>query len=412
MAAPHVAGIIALMLDADPTLSPLEVKKLLQQTATNIPGREAWEVGAGYVNAYAAVDAAFTSRDYGSTVNKNTTFQANVDMEVNRENFSMDYDPINTSDNTYSVQIEEGLTEFAARIYARGLLEETGNTINLVLTSPDGTTYSSGIYVAFPLYQDRTVQVVNPIPGTWTITLEGLEGLALPETVNGELTFKQAKGFTGLSDISGHSAEAAIKLGVSERLLDSNKDNMYEPDKALLRKDLAKYLVMGAGVRQFLPLNREPSFKDVKQAYLPFVEAVFAKGAALKDISQVNQGIMDRTGTDKFSPNKDVTRADLAFSLVQSLGLEEQAMELNGDSLTVQYKGERIPIKDAADVPNELRGYVQLALDMNIMNAYFSSTQNPYDLEPTMEASFAPSETVTRGDFAVMISRYFSAYQQ
>ncbi|MFD2513511.1 S8 family serine peptidase [Pontibacter locisalis] len=55
MAAPHVAGIVALLLDANPALTVAQVKDILQQTATNIPGRESWEVGAGYVNAYAAV---------------------------------------------------------------------------------------------------------------------------------------------------------------------------------------------------------------------------------------------------------------------------------------------------------------------------------------------------------------------
>ena len=57
MAAPHVAGIVALILEVDSTLSPLEVKDLLQQSATPMNGYEAWEVGAGYVNAYDAIKA-------------------------------------------------------------------------------------------------------------------------------------------------------------------------------------------------------------------------------------------------------------------------------------------------------------------------------------------------------------------
>ncbi|WP_251027781.1 S8 family serine peptidase [Bacillus sp. ISL-41] len=59
MAAPHVAGIIALMLEANPLLSPSEVKSVLEKTATPMTDYESWEVGAGYVNAYGAVDAAF-----------------------------------------------------------------------------------------------------------------------------------------------------------------------------------------------------------------------------------------------------------------------------------------------------------------------------------------------------------------
>jgi serine protease AprX len=58
MAAPHVAGIVALLLDANPTLTPLRIKELLQATATPMP-YATWEVGAGYVNAYAAVTRAF-----------------------------------------------------------------------------------------------------------------------------------------------------------------------------------------------------------------------------------------------------------------------------------------------------------------------------------------------------------------
>ena len=63
MAAPHAAGIIALMLEANPLLSPSEVKSILEQTATAMPEYAVWEVGAGYVNAYRAVDASFKMKN-------------------------------------------------------------------------------------------------------------------------------------------------------------------------------------------------------------------------------------------------------------------------------------------------------------------------------------------------------------
>ncbi|MCV5948252.1 S8 family serine peptidase, partial [Escherichia coli] len=59
MATPFVAGVVALMLDADPTLTPDEIKQILVDTASRMPGRADYEVGAGYVNAYAAVDKVF-----------------------------------------------------------------------------------------------------------------------------------------------------------------------------------------------------------------------------------------------------------------------------------------------------------------------------------------------------------------
>ncbi len=53
-ACPHVAGVVALMLEADPTLTPADVVSILRQTATPMPYEER-VVGAGYVDAHNAV---------------------------------------------------------------------------------------------------------------------------------------------------------------------------------------------------------------------------------------------------------------------------------------------------------------------------------------------------------------------
>lgn len=58
MATPHVSGVIALMLEANPALTPDRIKSILQLTATPMRVYLPYETGAGYLNAYAAVSAA------------------------------------------------------------------------------------------------------------------------------------------------------------------------------------------------------------------------------------------------------------------------------------------------------------------------------------------------------------------
>src|SRR5262249_37795841 len=72
--APQVTGTIALMLDVNPSLTPAQIKDILQRTATPLPGYYRYEVGAGMLNAHAAVlEAAFPQRRMGefrSTLNR------------------------------------------------------------------------------------------------------------------------------------------------------------------------------------------------------------------------------------------------------------------------------------------------------------------------------------------------------
>ncbi|HET7228598.1 MAG TPA: S8 family serine peptidase [Longimicrobium sp.] len=59
MAAPHIAGVVALMQEAaGGKLSPDQVLSILTSTARPLPGYALWEQGAGYADAYAAVQAA------------------------------------------------------------------------------------------------------------------------------------------------------------------------------------------------------------------------------------------------------------------------------------------------------------------------------------------------------------------
>jgi serine protease AprX len=64
MAAPVVAGTVALMLERNSTLTPSQIKKRLKATATPLAGFYAKDQGAGRINAARAVSSINTEREY------------------------------------------------------------------------------------------------------------------------------------------------------------------------------------------------------------------------------------------------------------------------------------------------------------------------------------------------------------
>jgi serine protease AprX len=417
MATPAVAGIVALMLEANPGLGPDAVRSVLRATATNLPGRESWEAGAGHVNAYAAVAMALGLReDHGATVNALRSFRANARMTAGASfPFELLFLPVGES-TSHSFEVGAG----TAWINARAVVP--ANTVALVLTDPDGVRYGSAI--ALPALGDEVSVSAPGRPGTWTLTARGIgsisgvgldplgltNGYALPGSVAGTVSFLDTAGFDGLDDIAGHPAEGAIKYAVSRRLMDGFNDRRFHPDQVLRRRELAESLVMGAAIRQSLPLSGQPSIPDLAASnpYYPFAEAAVAAGGALRDAFGQQSGTM-RLVNGAFRPSQGVTRIELALALVQSLGLEAEALAYDGP-VTAIFDGEPVPVEDHAAIPADLRGHAQLALDLGLIGARFSLVQGPYDLAPTLRAHFDPGVAVTRAQHAVIMGRYLDAY--
>lgn len=416
MAAPHVSGIVALMLEANPGLGWREVKQILQDTATNIPGLEPWEAGAGYVNAYAAVQAALGLAGYGATVNQSRSFNANARVsEAGSARYAIDFSPVGP---TGSAQFEVGAD--IALVTARANVGS--NTVAISLIDPDGKRYGSSI--ALPVLGQNIAVSAPGVAGTWTMTVRGVgsvsgnnldparvtNGYGLPGRVDVDVKLLRTDGFTGLSDVAGHPGRGFIEFAVANRLVDGYADGSFKPDQALKRGELAQYLTMGNAVRQSLPYLRGQSTSDIGLAdpLYPFVEAVVATGAPLRDLSHRHAGVMG-TVSGAFRPSDAVTRVSLAYSLVQGLGLEAQAAAFTGTPSAL-FGSQRIPLEDAAAIPAQLRGYVQQALDQGLINARFAITQGPFDLQPTVRAYFDPGQQVSRAAFAAAASRTLGVY--
>lgn len=236
MATPFVAGTCALLLSANPGLTPAGIKAVLQSTATHMPDYQDFEVGAGYLNAYAAVDLALnpgkpyapfnrmeapyaanypafittinaapldpTLRPAGyppATLTTGASHDEDFVQPFNAQSVSAaDYPGVKakatTNDNAYAFVVDADAsgtpnvtnptlktTVLDVRIQfgndsAAGVAG--GNSIGLLLWAPDGTFYSSGIALPVEDAPNRQVVVKNPKPGLWVAELRGLRGLA------------------------------------------------------------------------------------------------------------------------------------------------------------------------------------------------------------------------------------------
>ena len=158
-------------------------------------------------------------------------------------------------------------------------------------------------------------------------------------------------------------------------------------------------------------MNEErPNIGSVPGFDKAFVESVMVKGGALKDKLRTQSPVL-RSENGSADPFASVTKLDIAYSLVQMLGLEEAALSFDPNAdIVVDYNGEQIVLEDQDSIPADMKGYVQLALTLSLINAEFGVEQSPFSITPTITASFAPDTVITRAHYAVLASRFFAQY--
>ena len=185
MATPHVAGVLALMIEANPKLHPDILKDLLIKTATPMAGYQEFEVGAGYVDAFAATsEAVHTSPQYGQfkdkrgktykTIAQTYTWSGVVGPSVDPI-YQSDYHDIPVGERAASLTIgvtwTNPVVDIDLYVYdpagalegqsAQGLTAEEETTIRY-----DGTTLPVGTHQA---EVRGWLTVAEPYNGTYTI---------------------------------------------------------------------------------------------------------------------------------------------------------------------------------------------------------------------------------------------------
>jgi serine protease AprX len=364
--APAVAGTIALMLDADPTLSPARVRDILQRTATPMPPYYQHEVGAGALNTHAAaLQSAFPGRQIG-------LFRA----VLNRGQVRFVKDPVQSFNGTVNPggAAEVNLSVpadsvFAATDVAWGPMLTT-NDLGLVTLDPWGQVAGQSNYLNLPGLTGRHERTLVSLPaqGSWRARVtHTLAALATPQEFSGIFETAHVE-YAPMADLAGLDAYTVynIRRAVAALAICPYADGLFRPAATVSRAELAEAMIAGARIPQYVPDT--PSFVDVQDT----TTMNFAEGAQSLFPDAVRGGA--------FRPDDRATRLVAAVVLVRAAGLKAEAESKAGVFL---------PYTDAASIPYELRGYVQVAVTQGLISS---------------AAQFNPSGAITRAELARGVS--------
>ncbi|WP_169332855.1 S8 family serine peptidase [Effusibacillus pohliae] len=391
MATPHISGVVALLTEANPALTPDQVKQILMDTATRMPGYQAFEVGSGFVNAYAAIDKAqHMERNYGAVLNQtfNAKFKGYVDA----------LDPTDTVwDPTTPVTFTMNVNDNAVVSDLTIAWDNPANLLQVIVTAPDGSSKVYSAYLLSAVYGTQTsITLQTPQKGTWKVEVSGYRGtIGVPDTVH--FSYRTYYGtFTGLNDVAGTPYESAIRAAVSKRLIDSANANEFKPDQSITKGELARWIASDLEIRQ--NLTQPVPYSDVSSFLAPFVAAVTANAAPMRDIFWTGGSVMSACSATRFGTNDKITRSQLAVALVKAMGLDELAR---------QNMNTKTSFTDDDQIPPEDRGYVVVATQKGIMKGYVNQS-TVEGAAPTF--SFRPNETVTRGSLAYNLMNTYNFF--
>ena len=144
MAAPAVAGVMALMLEKNPDLTPAELCRIIEETATPLSQTKSNDFGSGCINALAAVQAvsfdvqgAYLNK-YNYTRNFNTGTNQNLELTLvnNGAAATSGATTVTLTSNDSNVTVANGSATISNTIAVNGTA--TCNfTINVSNLSPD-----------------------------------------------------------------------------------------------------------------------------------------------------------------------------------------------------------------------------------------------------------------------------------
>jgi serine protease AprX len=205
MAAPHIAGAAAVLLQANPKLTPTQIRQVLQATATPIVDANGkalafWQVGYGYVDLQAAVSMVRSSSWKTKLSSANTKANSRVlaadGFKVARSEFWTYASPRATVAGTtdaraYQVNVASTTRFLKVTLSHPSTTVVTGNNMFYDLTVKDaaGKVIATGEELASAGTTTALIElgkVAGIKYGTFTIEISGFLAVSDPDTFDSE----------------------------------------------------------------------------------------------------------------------------------------------------------------------------------------------------------------------------------
>ncbi len=295
MAAPHLSGIIANVLEADRNLTPDEVRDVLVRTATPLAPYDEFEAGAGLANVHAAVDLALNpAKPYGNfgftgkglalgrqdapsqaasvAANSTRSHAVNVPANARFTFIQLDWGSAVGEGEVVLDNTRLVINDLRLTVLKDGQTVATCDAVNL------GGLFGAreGVKLEFPAAGEYTVRVSAGVAGLGVLAEQ-------PYTVSTRHYLYNPSEVGDVSALDAVTRTNVLRL-VYDRVMAAD-GGYFRPEDVLTRGEMARALMLGARVPQYVP--NAPSFTDVAEGS---PEALFAE-------SLRKEGLMGTVGT-------------------------------------------------------------------------------------------------------------------
>jgi len=348
-AAPHVAGVVARMLQARPSLDPAEVNRIVQRTATPHLLDDRSQVGAGRLDAWAAVS---------DTLDPGRPFGTHVPSWLDQRPYAIQHVPAVVTEHVLPaggvlaipVEAGSGATTWQLSV-AWGTVPGVADVDVRVLDGADVEIARSETLNGFGVFgRLEGLRLAGDVPSDGTIELFFKAGTgSLDQTlwVRQESAVPVVTAYPDVADLDP-DARAVVTQAVACNVM-IGRGPTFDAHAAVTRGEIARSLALASGAPQRVPPSS--SFTDVPPLHpqWPYVESVSGRRAS--------RVLMDDMG-DRFRHDLAVRRLDAAVGAVRAAGLADEAEARAGEALGFD---------DESRVPNRLKGYVAVAVERGLV---------------------------------------------